>query len=174
MKNKIKQLIKESNLSWKDKMEAEILFDQALRSKETQEIREIIDVLEDLYKDLGNSNLFTSEYLSSKYQDVVIKSINEFKLRVRKNDCILNTNYFQPFDDYTPITFKEFLGSLSKEGTKIEMNDGKIIFTPQDQNILEREIKHAEDDGCGYAPKGFQEVFTSYQDKEDLNIYLWT
>ena len=81
MKNKIKQLIKESNLSWKDKMEAEILFDQALRSKETQEIREIIDILEDLYRDLENS-----EYLSSKYQDVVIKAINEFKLRVRKND----------------------------------------------------------------------------------------
>lgn len=169
MKNKIKQLIKESNLSWKDKMEAEILFDQALRSKETQEIREIIDILEDLYRDLENS-----EYLSSKYQDVVIKAINEFKLRVRKNDCILNTNYFRPFDDYTPITFKEFLGSLSKEGTKIEMNDGKVVFTPQDHNILEREIKHAEDDGSGYAPKGFQEVFTSYQDKGDLNIYLWT
>ena len=54
------------------------------------------------------------------------------------------------------------------------MNDGKVVFTPQDHNILEREIKHAEDDGSGYAPKGFQEVFTSYQDKGDLNIYLWT
>lgn len=104
-----------------------------------------------------------------------MEAIKEYKLKVRKNDCVLNTNYFQPFDDYTPITFEKLLGSLCKEGTKIETTeDGKIIFTPHDPDILEREIKHAEDDGGGYAPKGFQEVFTSYQDREDKNIYLWT
>lgn len=171
----IKKLIKESNLPCRDRYEAEILLEQALRSKENQETREIIEVLEDLYKDLKDPEIFTSEYLSPRYQDVVMEAIKEYKLKVRKNDYVLNTNYFQPFDDYTPITFEELLGSLCKEGTKIETTeDGKIIFTPQDPDILEREIKHAEDDGSGYAPKGFQEVFTSYQDKGDLNIYLWT
>ena len=171
----IKKLIKESNLPWRDRYEAEILLEQALRSKENQETREIIEVLEDLYKDLKDPEIFTSEYLAPRYQDVVMEAIKEYKLKVRKNDCVLNTNYFQPFDDYTPITFEKLLGSLCKEGTKIETTeDGKIIFIPHDPDILEREIKHAEDDGGGYAPKGFQEVFTSYQDREDKNIYLWT
>lgn len=175
-KKLIKNLIEKSDLSTGDKIDAEILLDRAFLSEENQKTREIIKTLEELYKDLGDKDEFTNqEYLAPIYKELLLKVINEYKLKVRKNDCVLNTNYFQPFDDYTPITFEKLLGSLCKEGTKIETTeDGKIIFTPHDPDILEREIKHAEDDGGGYAPKGFQEVFTSYQDREDKNIYLWT
>ena len=99
-----------------------------------------------------------------------MKVINEYKLKVRKNDYLLNTEYFQPFDDYTPITFEKLLRSL---GTKVEKTeDGRIIFTPDDPDILDRHLKIAKDDGMGYAPDGFQDVFSGYQG-DDNNIYLW-
>lgn len=165
----IRKLIKDSNLSWKDKQDAEILLDLALKSKENQETREIIDVLGELYNDLKDPKIFTSEYLSSKYQDVILGVIKDYKLRVRKNDCILD------FPEYMPLKFKELLSGLCKTGTTIETTkDGKIVFTPKDSDILEREVKHAEDDGSGYAPKGFQEIFSCYQNGDDMNIYLWS
>ena len=171
----IRKLIRESDLSSDSKIDAELLLEEAISSKENQETREIIDMLEDLYNDLKNPELFTSEYLSHQYQRVVMEAIKEYKLRVKKLDCILNSNYIQTFDDYSPITFEKFLLSLCKNGTKIEVTkEGKVIFTPNDPDILDKKIKHAQDDGSGYAPKGFEEVFTSYQDPIDGNIYLWT
>lgn len=167
----IKELIKKSGLSVSDKINAEILLDRAFMSEENQGTREIINTLEELYKDLGDKNTFTNqEYLAPIYKDLLLRVINEYKLRVKKNDSLLNTEYFQPFDDYTPITFGKLLRSL---GTKIEKTeDGKIIFTPEDPDVLDRHIKIAEDDGGGYAPNGFQEVFSGYQG-DDNNIYLW-
>lgn len=175
-KRLIKKLIEKSDLSTSDKINAEILLDRAFLSEENQSLRELIDVLEKLYKDLGDKDEFNDqEYSAPRYQKALLKVIEDYKSRSRSNDYIINTEYFQPFDDYTPIAFEKFLGSLCKKGTKIEKTeDGKIVFTPDDPDILERILKHAEDDGCGYAPKGFQEVFTSYQDRGDMNIYLWT
>lgn len=58
-------------------------------------------------------------------------------------------------------------------GTKIEKTeDGKIIFTPDDPNVLDRHIKIAKEDGMGYASGGFEDVFSGYQG-DDNNIYLW-
>lgn len=167
----IKDLIKKSGLSISDKVDAEILLDRAFMSEENQGTREIIETLEKLYEDLGDKDTFTNqEYLAPIYKDLLLKVINEYKLKVRKNDYLLNTEYFQPFDDYTPITFGKLLGSL---GTNIEKTeDGKIILTPDDPNILDRLIKIAKEDGMGYASEGFQDVFSGYQG-DDNNIYLW-
>ena len=173
-KNFIKNLIEKSELSVSDKIDAEILLDRAFMSEENQRTREIIKTLEELYKDIGNENKFKDqEYLAPRYKDLLLKVTGEYKLRVRKNDSLLNTEYFQPFDDYTPTTFGKLLGSLCKKGTKIEKTeDGKVIFTPDDPDILDHHIKIAKDDGCGYAPEGFQDVFSGYQG-DDNNIYLW-
>lgn len=170
----IKDLIKNSELSISDKIDAEILLDRAFMSKENQGTREIIKTLEELYNDLGDKDTFTNqEYLAPIYKDLLLRVINEYKLRVRKNDYLLNTEYFQPFDDYTPITFEKLLGSLCKKGTKVEKTeDGKIIFTPDDPDILDRHLKIAKEDGMGYASGGFEDVFSGYQG-DDNNIYLW-
>ena len=170
-KKLIKNLIEKSDLSAGDKIDAEILLDRAFLSEENQKTREIIKTLEELYKDLGDKDEFTNqEYLAPIYKELLLKVINEYKLKVRKNDYLLNTEYFQPFDDYTPITFEKLLRSL---GTKVEKTeDGRIIFTPEDPDILDRHLKIAKYDGCGYAPKGFEDVFSGYQG-EDNNIYLW-
>ena len=170
-KKLIKNLIEKSNLSAGDKIDAEILLDRAFLSEENQKTREIIKTLEELYKDLGDKDEFTNqEYLAPIYKELLLKVINEYKLKVRKNDYLLNTEYFQPFDDYTPITFEKLLRSL---GTKVEKTeDGKIVFTPEDPDILDRHLKIAKDDGCGYAPDGFEDVFSGYQG-DDNNIYLW-
>lgn len=167
----IKDLIKKSELSVNDKIDAEILLDRAFMSEENQETREMIETLGKLYKDLGDENKFKDqEYLAPRYKDLLLKVMGEYKLRVRKNDSLLNTEYFQPFDDYTPITFGKLLKSLGGKVEKTE--DGKIILTPDDPDILDRYIKIAEDDGGGYAPNGFQDVFSGYQG-DDNNIYLW-
>ena len=167
----IKDLIEKSGLSISDKIDAEILLDRAFMSEENQSTREIIETLEKLYEDLGNKNIFTNqEYLAPRYKDLLLKVIGEYKLRVRNNDYLLNTEYFQPFDDYTPITFGKFLGSLCKNVEKTE--DGKIVLTPEDPDVLDRYIKIAKDDSMGYAPEGFQDVFSGYQG-DDNNIYLW-
>lgn len=170
-KKLIKNLIEKSDLSAGDKIDAEILLDRAFLSEENQKTREIIKTLEELYKDLGDKDEFTNqEYLAPIYKELLLKVINEYKLKVRKNDYLLNTEYFQPFDDYTPITFEKLLRSL---GTKVEKTeDGRIIFTPEDPDILDRHLKIAKDDGCGYAPDGFEDVFSGYQG-DDNNIYLW-
>ena len=170
-KKLIKNLIEKSDLSAGDKIDAEILLDRAFLSEENQKTREIIKTLEELYKDHGDKNEFTNqEYLAPIYKELLLKVINEYKLKVRKNDYLLNTEYFQPFDDYTPITFEKLLRSL---GTKVEKTeDGRIIFTPEDPDILDRHLKIAKDDGCGYAPDGFEDVFSGYQG-DDNNIYLW-
>lgn len=170
-KKLIKNLIEKSDLSAGDKIDAEILLDRAFLSEENQKTREIIKTLEELYKDLGDKDEFTNqEYLAPIYKELLLKVINEYKLKVRKNDYLLNTEYFQPFDDYTPITFEKLLRSL---GTKVEKTeDGRIIFTPDDSDILDRHLKIAKDDGCGYAPDGFEDVFSGYQG-DDNNIYLW-
>ena len=170
-KKLIKNLIEKSDLSAGDKIDAEILLDRAFLSEENQKTREIIKTLEELYKDLGDKDEFTNqEYLAPIYKELLLKVINEYKLKVRKNDYLLNTEYFQPFDDYTPITFEKLLRSL---GTKVEKTeDGRIIFTPEDPDILDRHVKIAKDDGCGYAPDGFEDVFSGYQG-DDNNIYLW-
>ena len=170
-KKLIKNLIEKSDLSAGDKIDAEILLDRAFLSEENQKTREIIKTLEELYKDLGDKDKFTNqEYLAPIYKELLLKVINEYKLKVRKNDYLLNTEYFQPFDDYTPITFEKLLRSL---GTKVEKTeDGRIIFTPKDPDILDRHLKIAKDDGCGYAPDGFEDVFSGYQG-DDNNIYLW-
>lgn len=170
-KKLIKNLIEKSDLSTGDKIDAEILLDRAFLSEENQKTREIIKTLEELYKDLGDKDEFTNqEYLAPIYKELLLKVINEYKLKVRKNDYLLNTEYFQPFDDYTPITFEKLLRSL---GTKVEKTeDGKIVFTPDDPDILDRHLKIAKDDGCGYAPDGFEDVFSGYQG-DDNNIYLW-
>ena len=170
-KKLIKNLIEKSDLSAGDKIDAEILLDRAFLSEENQKTREIIKTLEELYKDLGDKDKFTNqEYLAPIYKELLLKVINEYKLKVRKNDYLLNTEYFQPFDDYTPITFEKLLRSL---GTKVEKTeDGRIIFTPEDPDILDRHLKIAKDDGCGYAPDGFEDVFSGYQG-DDNNIYLW-
>lgn len=170
-KKLIKNLIEKSDLSAGDKIDAEILLDRAFLSEENQKTREIIKTLEELYKDLGDKDEFTNqEYLAPIYKELLLKVINEYKLKVRKNDYLLNTEYFQPFDDYTPITFEKLLRSL---GTKVEKTeDGKIVFTPDDPDILDRHLKIAKDDGCGYAPDGFEDVFSGYQG-DDNNIYLW-
>lgn len=170
-KKLIKNLIEKSDLSAGDKIDAEILLDRAFLSEENQKTREIIKTLEELYKDLGDKDEFTNqEYLAPIYKELLLKVINEYKLKVRKNDYLLNTEYFQPFDDYTPITFEKLLRSL---GTKVEKTeDGRIIFTPKDPDILDRHLKIAKDDGCGYAPDGFEDVFSGYQG-DDNNIYLW-
>lgn len=170
----IRDLIKKSGLSAIDKIDAEILLDRAFLSEENQGTREIIKTLEELYEDLGDKDTFTNqEYLAPIYKDLLLKVINEYKLKVRKNDYLLNTEYFQPFDDYTPITFGKFLGSLCKKGMKIEKTeDGKIIFTPEDPDILDRHLKIAKDDSMGYASEGFEEPFSGYQG-DDNNIYLW-
>lgn len=170
-KKLIKNLIEKSDLSAGDKIDAEILLDRAFLSEENQKTREIIKTLEELYKDLGDKNEFKNqEYLAPIYKELLLKVINEYKLKVRKNDYLLNTEYFQPFDDYTPITFEKLLRSL---GTKVEKTeDGRIIFTPEDPDILDRHLKIAKDDGCGYAPDGFEDVFSGYQG-DDNNIYLW-
>ena len=170
-KKLIKNLIEKSDLSAGDKIDAEILLDRAFLSEENQKTREIIKTLEELYKDLGDKDEFTNqEYLAPVYKELLLKVINEYKLKVRKNDYLLNTEYFQPFDDYTPITFEKLLRSL---GTKVEKTeDGRIIFTPEDPDILDRHLKIAKDDGCGYAPDGFEDVFSGYQG-DDNNIYLW-
>lgn len=170
-KKLIKNLIEKSDLSAGDKIDAEILLDRAFLSEENQKTREIIKTLEELYKDLGDKDEFTNqEYLAPIYKELLLKVINEYKLKVRKNDYLLNTEYFQPFDDYTPITFEKLLRSL---GTKVEKTeDGRIIFTPEDPDILDRHLKIAKDDGFGYAPDGFEDVFSGYQG-DDNNIYLW-
>ena len=170
-KKLIKNLIEKSDLSAGDKIDAEILLDRAFLSEENQKTREIIKTLEELYKDLGDKDEFTNqEYLAPIYKELLLKVINEYKLKVRKNDYLLNTEYFQPFDDYTPITFEKLLRSL---GTKVEKTeDGRIIFTPEDPDILDRHIKIAKEDGMGYAQDGFQDVFSGYQ-CDDNNIYLW-
>ena len=170
-KKLIKNLIEKSDLSAGDKIDAEILLDRAFLSEENQKTREIIKTLEELYKDLGDKDEFTNqEYLAPIYKELLLKVINEYKLKVRKNDYLLNTEYFQPFDDYTPITFEKLLRSL---GTKVEKTeDGRIIFTPEDPDILDRHLKIAKDDGLGYAPDGFEDVFAGYQG-DDNNIYLW-
>ena len=170
-KKLIKNLIEKSDLSAGDKIDAKILLDRAFLSEENQKTREIIKTLEELYKDLGDKDEFTNqEYLAPIYKELLLKVINEYKLKVRKNDYLLNTEYFQPFDDYTPITFEKLLRSL---GTKVEKTeDGRIIFTPEDPDILDRHLKIAKDDGCGYAPDGFEDVFSGYQG-DDNNIYLW-
>lgn len=170
-KKLIKNLIEKSDLSAGDKIDAEILLDRAFLSEENQKTREIIKTLEELYKDLGDKDEFTNqEYLAPIYKELLLKVINEYKLKVRKSDYLLNTEYFQPFDDYTPITFEKLLRSL---GTKVEKTgDGRIIFTPEDPNILDRHIKIAKEDGMGYAQDGFQDVFSGYQG-DDNNIYLW-
>lgn len=171
IKKLIKNLIEKSDLSTGDKIDAEILLDRAFLSEENQKTREIIKTLEELYKDLGDKDEFTNqEYLAPIYKELLLKVINEYKLKVRKNDYLLNTEYFQPFDDYTPITFEKLLRSL---GTKVEKTeDGRIIFTPDDSDILDRHLKIAKDDGMGYAPDGFEDVFSGYQG-DDNNIYLW-
>ena len=170
-KRLIKNLIEKSDLSAGDKIDAEILLDRAFLSEENQKTREIIKTLEELYKDLGDKDEFTNqEYLAPIYKELLLKVINEYKLKVRKNDYLLNTEYFQPFDDYTPITFEKLLRSL---GTKVEKTeDGRIIFTPEDPDILDRHLKIAKDDRMGYAPDGFEDVFSGYQG-DDNNIYLW-
>lgn len=166
----IKDLIKKSELSVNDKIDAEILLDRAFMSEENQETREIIKTLEELYNDLGNNDIFTNqEYLAPRYKDLLLKVIDEYKLRIRKNDSLFNTKYFQPFDDYTPITVEKLLKSFGKvEKTE----DGKVILTPEDPELLDRLIKIAKDDGMGYAPEGFQDVFSGYQG-DDNNVYLW-
>ena len=170
-KKLIKNLIEKSDLSTGDKIDAEILLDRAFLSEENQKTREIIKTLEELYKDLGDKDEFTNqEYLAPIYKELLLKVINEYKLKVRKNDYLLNTEYFQPFDDYTPITFENLLRSL---GTNVEKSEeGRRIVTPEDPDILDRHLKIAKDDGMGYAPDGFEDVFSGYQG-DDNNIYLW-
>ena len=91
-KNFIKNLIEKSELSVSDKIDAEILLDRAFMSEENQRTREIIKTLEELYKDIGNENKFKDqEYLAPRYKDLLLKVIGEYKLRVRKNDSLLNT-----------------------------------------------------------------------------------
>lgn len=167
----IKDLIKKSGLSVSDKIDAEILLDRAFMSEENQKTREIIETLKKLYEDLGDKDIFTNqEYLAPIYKDLLLRVINEYKLKVRNKDYLLNTEYFQPFDDYTPITFGKLLRSL---GTKIEKTeDGKIIFTPDDPDVLDRHLKIAKEDGMGYALGDFEDVFSGYQG-DDNNIYLW-
>lgn len=169
-KKLISRLIQESNLTDVEKYEATRLLNKALGALENQEIREIIDVLEKLREDLGNEKLFTSQdYLAPRYQEVISRTIEDYKLKIRKNDNLLNTKYFQPFDDYTPITFERLLSNL---GEIKKTEDGKIVLTPRDHDILRKFVKVAEDDGQGYAASGFKDVFSGYQDK-DGNIYLW-
>ena len=92
-KKLIKNLIEKSDLSTGDKIDAEILLDRAFLSEENQKTREIIKTLEELYKDLGDKDEFTNqEYLAPIYKELLLKVINEYKLKVRKNDYLLNTH----------------------------------------------------------------------------------
>lgn len=164
-KKLIRNLIENSNLGLSDKINAELLLEKSFMSKENQETREIIDVLENLYKDLGNKDIFKDQdYLAPRYKDLILNVIKEYKLKVRKNDSLLNTEYFQPFDDYKPRTLGELLKNIGRKNKK-----GEIILSPE---ILDKKVKIGEDDGSGYSPKGFKDVFTGYEG-DDGNIYLW-
>lgn len=167
----IYNVINNSDLSYFEKREARRLLDRVFRTNETQNFRDKLEVLKELRDKYEEIKLRYCD--EEKLNSVLSGIIKDYEARIRRNDALLDDS--PGFDDYTPITFEKFLGSLCKKGTKIEKTeDGKIVFTPDDPDILERILKHAEDDGCGYAPKGFQEVFTSYQDRGDMNIYLWT
>lgn len=163
----IKNLIENSNLSYGEKKEAEHLLERAYMSEENQNLREIISTLTQLYDDLEKK--MNDDYLAPRYMDLIQTIISDYKLRVRRKDNLLDTNYFQPFDDYTPISFRDLLNSL---GEVKDTENGKMVFYPKDPEILNGKVKIAEDDGQGYAPKGFNEVFSGYIG-EDGNIYLW-
>lgn len=164
-KKLINDLIENSNLELLEKFDAKLLLEKAFMSKENQETREIIDVLENLYKDLGDENIFKDQdYLAPRYKDLILKVIKEYKLKVRKKDSLLNTEYFQPFDDYKPKTLGELLCNIGKKNKK-----GDIILSSK---ILDKKVKIGEDDGSGYSPKGFKDVFACYKG-DDGDIYLW-
>ena len=156
MKNKIKQLIKESNLSWEDKMEAELLLDKASRTEKNQKDRFKLDYLKELYKEVSDPD----------QKEALLEAIEEWEWKIRKTDIILEGKCFS---DYTPMIF----GDLLKKFGEVEESCGKIILKPNDPSLLDREIKIFEDDGMGYSPKGFNEVFDGYLG-DDKNIHLWT
>ena len=162
---KIKNLIQESNLSAREKFEAEVLLDKATSLEENQSFKEFLEVLENLYKDLGNKNIFLDQdFLAPRYKRALLELMDDLKLRIRKKDYTLNTKFFQLFDNQSPITFRKLLKCLGVT------NSGGKFEVPEE--ILDKKIKVAEDDGMGYSPKGFSEVFSGYLGN-DGDIYLW-
>lgn len=173
MNGKIKKLLdivrENNNLSGEEKFELSLLLDKASRNLESYDLGRIISGLKNLISDLDDPDLFTSQdYLKPRYQDILHIVLDRVTRDKRKLD-FQDDPYFPAFDDYRPITFERFLGSL---GDVEKTNDGKIIITPKDPGLLLRDIKVSRDDGMGYAPEGSSKVFSAYQD-DDKDISIW-
>ena len=144
------------DLGLREKIEAQEFLRTAELAVENQKTREKIEVLEELEKTLEHPG----------HLQVVQDAIKDYRREVRKKDAILNTNYGQAFDDYTPLTFGDLLTAI---GATVDEKTGEIKIKPE---LLGKKIKVAEDDGMGYAISGFSDVFSGYVVDNDIQLWI--
>lgn len=146
MQSKIKEIIKKSELSGEEKLEALIMLDEAFLDTQNMEYVRVIDFMTKLQAKT------TDLYEKECFQKVIDKYRREI--------------HWEDSEFAHPITLGKFLQGISRKGT----GETETIQVPKD--LLGKSLKVAIDDGMGYSPGGFNNVIDGYSQDDDIIIWI--